>query len=512
MTESSPPPPLQSNNVDVAAAGPSPGAGVRRRIAIAGASGFVGSALVAALAPDHDVIALGRSAHGPSEDPAVTFRRCDLYDAEAAIGALEGATAAVYLVHSMLPSASLVQASFSDLDVICADNFARAAARANVSHIVYLGGLMPEHPDHLSEHLRSRQEVERVLASHGARVTTLRAGMVIGAGGSSFRILLRLAQRLPWMVIPRWGASKSQSIGLADVVRLLVFAVEHPELADHAYDVGSPSILSYAQMLERTVLLLGKTPHITTLPFNVPVVSLLWVSAITGSSLDLVMPLIESLKHEMVATRGLELQKAAGFDLSTFDTLVAAAIGEEAALESAPEHAPRSTAGPVSTSSAAEAPRRKTRRVVSLQRFVKPESMSARDVADAYFAWLPRGMRPFVRVTQLSVPGCAFWLAGFPHPLLELTLDGASSDETRAVFRVSGGWLSSPDARGRGTFEFRSVLGGDLVMALVSGFEPRLPWFIYKATQAIVHLWVMKAFGRRLFAMRADAAESARNA
>jgi nucleoside-diphosphate-sugar epimerase len=124
---------------------------VRRRVAIAGATGLVGKALVAALAPAHDVIALGRGAPSASPDPAITFRRCDLYDAEQAVSALEGATHAVYLVHSMMPSAALVQASFSDLDVICADKFARAAAKAGASHIVYLGGLTPEHTDALSE-------------------------------------------------------------------------------------------------------------------------------------------------------------------------------------------------------------------------------------------------------------------------------------------------------------------------------------------------------------------------
>ena len=465
---------------------------MRRLVAVAGASGFVGNALGAALAPSHDVIALGRSVPHVASDPAITYRRCDLYDAEQAVGALEGATCAVYLVHSMLPSARLVQASFSDLDVICADNFARAAAKAGVSHIVYLGGLTPPVSTELSEHLRSREEVERVLASHGATVTTLRAGMVIGAGGSSFRILLRLAQRLPWMVIPRWGSSRSQPIGLDDVVRLLAFAIEHPELAGKAYDVGSPSVLAYAEMLKRTGHHLGRELRIVTLPFDVPVISLLWVSAITGASLDLVLPLIESLKHEMVAERGLELQQAAGFELAPFDALVEAAIRDEAAIAAAPR--PTQPA-PTSRGSAAARP---SNRVVFLRRYAGPRSMSARDVADAYFAWLPRGMRPFVRVTPLEVPGAAFWLAGWPRPLLELTLDEAVSDAERAVYRISGGSLASCREADRGTFEFRSVLGGELVMALVSGFVPRLPWLLYKATQAVVHLWVMRAFGRHL--------------
>ncbi len=467
-------------------------------VAIAGASGFVGKALVEALATRFPVIALGRSASRSAASEGVVFRKCDLYNAEEAESGLRGATTAVYLVHSMVPSARLVQASFADLDLVCADNFARAAANAGVKHIVYLGGLTPESEggvDALSRHLRSREEVERVLASHGAAVTTLRAGMVIGAGGSSFRILLRLAQRLPWMLIPRWGSSRSQPIGLHDVVRLLVHAIEHPQLAGQAYDVGAPSVMSYADMLRRTGALLGRRLWISELPFNVPVVSLLWVSAITGAPLDLVMPLVESLKHEMVARQNLGFQEGAGFALAPFDELVTAAIGEEKARAS---FAPPSALKLAIVEAGAQPRPRVLSRAVSLQRFPLPEGLTAQHVAEAYFRWLPRAMRPFIRVAPLAEPGCAFWIAGFPHALLELTLDAARSDADRAVYRISGGSLLARGGTGGGSLEFRAVLEGRYVMALVSNFEPRLPWFIYKATQALAHALVMWAFGRYL--------------
>jgi hypothetical protein len=136
--------------------------------------------------------------------------------------------------------------------------------------------------------------------------------------------------------------------------------------------------------------------------------------------------------------------------------------------------------------------------VVSLQRFKKPKTLSAREVAHTYFEWLPRALRPFIRVTPLALHGARFWLSVWPRPLLELTLDEAASDDERAVYRISGGELASVHAKDAGTLEFRSVLGGELVTALVSGFVPRLPWLVYKSTQAVVHLWVMKAFGRHL--------------
>jgi uncharacterized protein YbjT (DUF2867 family) len=486
----------------------------RSRIAVAGATGFVGRALVDTLAPNHHVLALGRSVSAASDRPGVEHRRCDLYDVGQAAAALEGADTAVYLVHSMLPSARLVQASFADLDLVCADNFARAAARAGVKHIVYLGGIVPEGPGegsepHLSEHLRSREEVERVLASHGARVTSLRAGLVIGPGGSSFDILLKLTQRLPWMVIPRWGSVQSQPIGLADVVALLVYALEHPELAGHAYDVGSPSRLSYSEMLRETARLLGRRARILELPFDLPGVSLLWVSTITGASRQLVLPLVESLKHPMIATRGLELQRAAGVEAAPFEVVVREALAGAArsphtdgVAEDRPSAGPQSRRDPREL---ATPQGKRQRRVVSLQRFPNPRGLSSHSIAELYFDWLPAALRPMLRVSPLPGGGCSFALAVGP-PLLELSLDREASEDDRTVYRITGGALVAPTSRGQGVLEFRCVLGGSEVTTLVSNFEPRLPWFIYKYTQAIAHLLVMRAFGRYLARTRNEAA------
>ena len=164
----------------------SPAAAERLTVAIAGASGFVGTALRQALAYDMNLVGLTRSpnraARRDDGDPT-RWRHCDLYSLREVERGLEGADLAIYLVHSMLPSSRLTQGTFADLDLILADNFARAAARNGVRQIVYLSGLLPEDTDDLSHHLRSRWEVERALASHGVPVTTLRTGLVVGKGG-----------------------------------------------------------------------------------------------------------------------------------------------------------------------------------------------------------------------------------------------------------------------------------------------------------------------------------------
>ena len=133
------------------------------------------------------------------KDNDVHWREVDLFSISSSIEALKGVDYAVYLVHSMQPSTRLNQASFEDTDLLLADNFSRAASVCEVKQIIYLGGILPKDDKRLSKHLKSRYEVEQVLGSRDTPLTTIRAGIIIGPGGSSFKIIKKLVHNLPVM-------------------------------------------------------------------------------------------------------------------------------------------------------------------------------------------------------------------------------------------------------------------------------------------------------------------------
>ena len=66
----------------------------------------------------------------------------------------------------------------------------------------------------------------------------------------------------------------------------------------------------------------------------------------------------------------------------------------------------------------------------------------------------------------------------------------------RQVYRVQGGLLARPNTMGR--MEFRQILHERTLIVAVHDFEPRLPWWIYRSTQAVFHAWIMKRFTRYL--------------
>ena len=103
-------------------------------VGIAGASGFVGRNLIVELLKNEDIEVIGfcRDSRGQRWDDRLTWRSCDLYSQLDAEASLRDVDVAIYLVHSMLPSAQLSQGDFQDFDLIMADNFQRAARKMNV--------------------------------------------------------------------------------------------------------------------------------------------------------------------------------------------------------------------------------------------------------------------------------------------------------------------------------------------------------------------------------------------
>ncbi len=260
------------------------------RVGIAGATGFVGRALVAALSGDHEVMAFSR--HAPALGGA-TGIALDVGDEEAATRALAGCRAAYYLVHS------LQDADFRSRDRRLAETFGRAAARAGVERIVYLGGLGH---DPASEHLASRQEVGVALGAAGVPVVELRAAVVLGSGSISFEMLRSLTERLPFMVCPRWVRTAIQPVALVDMVEYLVGSLT---VAPGVYEIGGAEVTTYRDMIDAYARARGlRQRFIVDVPYLTPRLSSYWVDFVTPVDKRVSHALIESLVTEVVVREG----------------------------------------------------------------------------------------------------------------------------------------------------------------------------------------------------------------
>jgi uncharacterized protein YbjT (DUF2867 family) len=297
---------------------------------VTGATGYIGGTLLRRLAGNgRPVRALVRGEPSRLDATAgVEVARGDVLSGSGLAEALEGCSTAYYLVHSM---EAADDRDFAGRDRRAAENFGRAAAEAGVERIVYLGGTAP--PGRRSSHLGSRLEVERILLDTVPASTGLRASIVIGARSSSFRVLVRLVERLRVLPMPAWRGNRTQPIDERDVIEFLARTPEVPAAAGRSLDVAGPDVLSYGEMIDRIADLMGvgRFPLALSRSFT-PSASAL-VSAVTDQPLELVRPLMESLESDLLPSDPEEAPRLYGIRPRSFERAVEHALAEWESLE-----------------------------------------------------------------------------------------------------------------------------------------------------------------------------------
>jgi uncharacterized protein YbjT (DUF2867 family) len=447
------------------------------KIVVAGASGYIGRAIIPMLLekfPEAEITALSRSRQN-SDNSRIAWKACDLFSLKSLEEALPSKVdLALYLVHSMGPTAQLDQGSFADYDLILADNFARAICHTNLKQLIYLGGLIPEARE-LSLHLQSRLEVEETFAQYKLPTTVFRAGIILGEEGSSFQILLKLVKRLPFLICPEWTRNLTTPVDLTTVLSALASASLVEQHIGKTYDLAGCQPLTYMQMLKQTAYRLDKKRFFLTVPFFTPTLSRFWVSLITNTPRDLVYPLIESLRVPMVAREG-HLFSTEWFNRTYFDLLENATLKTHSGESIFRFRVQRKT-------------------VRSVQRLSLPKGRSAEWVKNKYIHWLPRFLSPFIKV-KLENDKVVFSILQERFVMLELDFSAERSSSNRQLLYIRKGLLVGDKNRGR--LEFREVLNRRFVLAAIHDYNPKFPWFIYRYTQAGIHLLIMKSFQRYL--------------
>jgi len=267
-------------------------------VLLTGASGYVGGRLIPLL--ERQPVVLRCLARNPDKlhplvGTSTEVVRGDVLDPPSLDEALHGVHTAYYLVHLMSGSKD-----FEKEDRQAATNFAQAAKKAGVKRIIYLGGLGDDADPDLSPHLRSRHEVGEILRTSGVETIEFRAGMVIGAGSTSYQLMKSLTDRLPVMLCPRWLTTATQPVAVDDVLAYLLAAKDLPTDENRIFEIGGPDVVSYADLIREYARQKGLRRWLIFVPVLTPYLSGLWLALVTPAAYEVGRHLIEGLKNPTV--------------------------------------------------------------------------------------------------------------------------------------------------------------------------------------------------------------------
>lgn len=459
-----------------------------KKILLTGASGYIGSHLMNKLKDNYEIIAISRNIENKSNEHNVTWKAADLFDLNEITEVMEDIDIAIYLVHSMMPSAKLTQASFEDMDALLADNFAKAASYNKVQHIVFMSGLIPNTSE-LSPHLRSRLECEQILGSYGVPVSTLRAGLIIGSKGSSYPILKKLVERLPGLLLPKWAYNTTLPVAIDDVIDGLYKIVERNPNENESIDIGGPSHMTYKDLFKQTAEVLDKRLPTIDLPIIPIWLSKYWVKLISGVPKEMVYPLMDSLIHDMIRNDE-NIVKDISIGKIDYKESVRNALEEETKTQ---KKGKSSRKGDIKD-------------VRAISRVVLPKDVNMIQLAESYANFLNRITLNVVN-SDFNEDNFTISVPCLNKDLLLLSKDFKASNNERILYRIVGGDFALDSDGGNARLEFRRLPNSDACIIALQEYEPTLPWWVYKYTQAKVHKSVMNLFKFKINSQKTNKGE-----
>ncbi|OIO60535.1 MAG: hypothetical protein COX57_07370 [Alphaproteobacteria bacterium CG_4_10_14_0_2_um_filter_63_37] len=241
-----------------------------RRIAVVGASGFVGRHLLSELVNN------GIKVRAISRRPDLVKRQSlylglvdwchgNVVTGEGLAEAFAGVDAVINL------SGALVDSKRNHLDKVNAmgpANIVAAMRQTGVKRLVHVSALGADSNSE-SRYFQSKGMGERAALVDDLDVTVLRPSLIFGSGDSTITRFARMARMLPVMPMIGCGTVKMQPIWAEDVVTPMIQCLDQRKTFGQTYDLGGPEVFTMRQILTMTMAAaIGKQRPILPIPLG----------------------------------------------------------------------------------------------------------------------------------------------------------------------------------------------------------------------------------------------------
>ena len=226
------------------------------KVAVTGASGFVGSHLVDRLLRDgHEVTVLSHSQRGRVRlDERVRVVSGSVEDPEALTALCAGNEVVFHLVGIIAETRTK---TFEKTVVHATRTLVGAALRAKVLKVIYLSAIGAS-ANSATKYYRSKFEAEQAIRLSGLNYTILRPSIIFGEGDGFVSMLTRMIRLLPFTPVIGSGRYRLQPVYVDDVTSALAQCVTMEETSTEIIDLAGPERLEYLEILHIIKRVLNK--------------------------------------------------------------------------------------------------------------------------------------------------------------------------------------------------------------------------------------------------------------
>lgn len=216
------------------------------RIAVTGATGFVGQRVTSLLAGEgSEVRALVRPESVRPRPPAgIDVVSGDVRDASAVRSLVDSCDVVVHLAGGFSNAGDAVGTVVEGTA-----NVLRAAKEAGVKRLVHMSCL-PANASSETPYYAAKWTAEAAVRGSDVPFTVLRPSLVLGKGDGVLQPLATLLRLLPVTPVPGNGSVRYQPIDVDDVARCVQIAASSPDLESLEVSVGGPGYVTFRQLVD----------------------------------------------------------------------------------------------------------------------------------------------------------------------------------------------------------------------------------------------------------------------
>jgi len=223
-----------------------------KQVTVFGGSGFVGRAIVRALAQDgYQIrvacrrIELAERIKTAGDVGQITILRTNLRNPASVAAAASGSQA---VINASGIAFQRGRQRYEAVHVAGARAIADAAKAAGVQRLVHISGIGADQRNSTNKYVRSKVDAEDAIIAGFPDATILRPSVVFGPEDVMFNRMAQIAAKAPFVPVVGDGSAKVQPVYVGDVGAAAVAVLARPETAKTVFELGGPRVYTYREI------------------------------------------------------------------------------------------------------------------------------------------------------------------------------------------------------------------------------------------------------------------------